>query len=281
MFDPKKQLKKAMELLRVGNPQVTDEQWANTESSLQQKMDEAPLPTIALIGLAGVGKSSTINALFNAGAAVGHYRPCTQFAQPLEGDLFEYTGRRGSMIVYDMPGLGENLAADERHYDTYFDTLPKVDVAIWVVDAPSRTISPIEVALRRLRRMGGASLIDKIVFAANKIDRVHPGETAWLKQANIPSPEQEETIHLYTRFLEEALGAEVPRAQDSVVCYSATRRYNLELLMEKVGAHAPENRAWLLGRVADVADFTDLVDPRLLEWIKSNRRHADDGRRAP
>jgi uncharacterized protein len=199
-------------------------------------------------------------------------------AQPIEGDLFEYTGRRGSIIVYDMPGLGESLVADERHYKTYCQTLPMVDVAIWVIEAPSRTISPIEIALRRLREQGGPALIDKIVFAANKIDRVHPGEQAWIKQANMPSREQEDTIGLYTRFLQDALAHEVSSVQESIVCYSATRRYNLELLMEKVGSHAPDNRAWLLGKVADVADFKELVDPRFLAWIEANRLSRDNGR---
>ncbi|WP_439660585.1 GTPase family protein [Lentzea sp. HUAS TT2] len=274
MNDSRSYLTKAISWLRSNNPHVTEEQWAKTEEMLAKKAEEASPPTIALIGLTGVGKSSTINALFNSGVNVSHHRPCTQTAQAIEGDLYEYTSRRGTIVVYDMPGLGENLAADERHYATYCQTLPNVDVAIWVIEAPSRTISPIEVALRRLRRHCGPEVVDKIVFAANKIDRIHPGESAWIKQANMPSLEQKETTELYSNFLFESLGSEVSRPKDSIVCYSATRRYNLEVLMEQVGAHAPDDRAWLLGKVADVADFKELVDPRLLAWIQQ-KQHGD------
>ncbi|MFL6126488.1 GTPase family protein, partial [Actinophytocola sp.] len=278
MFDSRSQLKKIIGMLRANNPEVTEENWAKTEELLNQKIKDVLPPTIALIGLAGVGKSSTINALFNSGAPVSHYRPCTQFATPLEGDLFEYTGQGGSVVVYDMPGLGESLTADERHYATYCQVLPLVDVAIWVIEAPSRTISPIQVALHRLRKDGGGKLINKIVFAANKIDRVHPGEAAWIKQANIPSKDQDETIQLYSKFLADALRAEVPAAQKNIVCYSATRRYNLERLMEQVGAHAPDDRAWLFGRVAAIADFKELVDPKMLEWISKNAHRNPSGK---
>ncbi|MGV9822963.1 GTPase family protein [Nocardia xishanensis] len=270
MFE-KLQLQKIMSTLKLQNPHISEAQWAETEARLAERIKNVSPPTIALIGLSGVGKSSTINALFNAGAKVSHHEPCTRVAQPIVGDLYEYTGRKGNIIVYDMPGLGENLMADETHYETYSMVLPNVDVAIWVIDAPSRVISPIEVALRRLRAENGNALVDKIVFAANKIDRIDPGEEAWIRQANVPSKQQQRTIELYERFLRDALKNEVSSAEDSIVCYSAKRRYNLELLLEKVGMHAPDDRAWLLGRVADVADFREFVDPRLLGWIEANR----------
>ncbi|MCP2293289.1 GTPase family protein [Nocardia amikacinitolerans] len=270
MFE-KIQLQKIMNTLKLQNPHISEAQWAETEARLAERIKNVSPPTIALIGLSGVGKSSTINALFNAGVEVSHHRPCTRVAQPIEGDLYEYTGRKGSIIVYDMPGLGENLLADETHYETYSKVLPNVDVAIWVIDAPSRVISPIQVALRRLREENGNALVDKIVFAANKIDRIDPGEEAWIRQANVPSKQQQRTIELYEKFLRDALKNEISRAKDSIVCYSAKRRYNLELLLEKVGKHAPDDRAWLLGRVADVADFREFVDPRLLGWIEANR----------
>lgn len=271
------QVKKFLGWLKQDNPQVTDRQWAETEELLVERLNQQPPPTVAIIGLAGVGKSSTINALFNAGVPVSHYEPCTRVAQPIEGDLFEYTGRNGTMIVYDMPGLGENLLADERHYEAYRQVLPTVDVVVWVIEAPSRVISPIEIALRRLRQDCGAGIIEKVVFAANKVDRIYPGEQAWIPQANMPSREQDQTIVLYTNFLRDALRHEVPSVEESVVCYSATRRYNLDILMEKIGAHAPDQRAWMLGRIAEVADFRDLVDPRMLAWIEANKRSRAGG----
>lgn len=259
--------------LQSENPSRSDEELRSVGKSLRAAIraerEESP-PVIALIGLTGVGKSSTINALFNAGVEVSHFEPCTQVAAPIAGDLFQFTGRKGKLIIYDMPGLGEGKRADERHFATYRETLPTVDAAVWVIAAPERAMTPIQTGLERLAAESGSAVTDKIVFAINKIDRVHPGETAWNPTVNLPGPEQAEILLEYTKFVDRAITEVLPERSGQTVPYSATRRYNLESLMEQIVARTADNRAWLVGKSASVADFTELVDPRFLEWYRRN-----------
>ncbi len=66
-----------------------------------------------------MGKSSTINTLFSTNLPVSHVEACTQIESEVsfDGALLKPGAR--SIIVYDMPGLGEDLDADKKHKETY------------------------------------------------------------------------------------------------------------------------------------------------------------------
>src|SRR5437773_2531019 len=58
---------------------------------------------IAVIGKAGVGKTSTINALFGTDWKISHTEGATK-----EEHILHLTGSRGSLDISDLPGLGED-----------------------------------------------------------------------------------------------------------------------------------------------------------------------------
>ena len=220
-------------------------------SALERELSEPP--RIAVIGETGVGKSSTINALFAAGLDISHTSACTQ-----RDTEIEYEVAPGEKLrIVDLPGLGEDLDADKRHLETYARVLPTCDVVLWVLKADNRAIAHVQTSLRSLVRK---KVVDpkKLVVALNQVDLLQPG--SWDLEINQPSPEQEETIVRRRDDVVQKLRAAGRRLPElHVVGYSATRRYHLELLLEALLHATDDSRRWLLHDRAHCADFNELV----------------------
>lgn len=259
--------------LRAANPQLTDAQVGQLSDRLQAEIESQPHPRVAFIGATGVGKSTTLNSLFNAGVEISHSLPCTQSPVERKFSAQEYIGARGSIVVFDMPGLGEDIDADERHYAAYERVLPEVDVAVWIFPGEHREMTPTQHALIRLSKTLGSEIHKKMVFALNKVDLIHPGPEDWNRPANMPSEEQVRYMHERSQDIAQKVKKVAPRWEGEVIPYSAVKRYRLPHLMNSILDSASKNRAWLFGSRAEVADFRELVDPRLLE---AARRVRDD-----
>ena len=61
---------------------ATEDQLRTTEAKLQRRQQEKPDPRIALIGFTGVGKSSTINALFVVRSQRTRKKPVSSWTSP-------------------------------------------------------------------------------------------------------------------------------------------------------------------------------------------------------
>lgn len=248
---------------------LTDAQLQNMEGLLWEKMEEESPPTIALIGFTGVGKSSTLNALFNAGQPTSDVRACTQDAKSFTGSLRAYTGNKGVVNIYDMPGLGESIFADQKHYKTYEEVLPKVDVVVWTFHADDRAMTPMQRAIQTLIERIGDNFTKHLVFAINKVDAIAPGETVWNTKLNTPNQEQLENIRELEKYILERIHEVLPQWKGELVSYSAKRRYHLEQLMTAMVSAMPKERQWVLNNLADIADYTEFIDPEYLEYVKS------------
>ena len=163
---------------------------------LKNEIKNVPLPKIAIIGFTGVGKSSTLNALFNAGQPTSDVRSCTQNEAPIIGDVSKYTGSKGSVIIYDMPGLGEDVYSDQKHFETYKKVLPIVDIAVWTFHTGDRSMTPMQEALQGLIKYLGNDFQSKLMFAINKYDYIAQVESAWNKDLNSPINEQSRNIEV-------------------------------------------------------------------------------------
>jgi len=221
-------------------------------------------PRIAIIGQTGVGKTSTINAMFNAGLEISHVRACTQDSQEFEVPVSELNGSKGIIKIYDMPGLGEDLDADERHKVTYKRVLAICDVAVWVLDGVTRAYTPTQLALRDVV---GAAMgdLDRLVIGINKIDLIQPG--VWNEKYNLPSPEQEPSITEKIDDVLEKIGkvCSIPRSR--IIPYSAMRWYRLADLLGAMLDACPKERAWVLYEIASLADFLAKVDPKVRQTL--------------
>lgn len=248
---------------------ISDGDIAKIKEQVQNEFAHVQPPQIAIIGFAGVGKSSTINALFNAGQAVSDVRACTQKETAIYGDVSEYVGSKGVVRVYDMPGLGEDIDADEKHLQTYAKVIPEVDVVVWTLQAGDRQMSSMQNALLKLKEQYGNELIDRLVFVINKADLTAPGETAWNTDFNMPSSEQKKNMDDAENYIKEKIKRVLPKWDGEIITYSAKKRYHLDQLMTKIIQTVPEKRRWIYGQSADVADFTEFIDPRYADYINS------------
>lgn len=198
-------------------------------------------PTLAVIGLSGVGKSSVINAMFGTRR---HVSPTTRGTSRFSSSVFDIVSRRveGAPVtcalrVVDAPGLGEDADLDGNYLKRYRSHLPECDVALWVVAARNRALALDQQYLARLKDQ-----LPSLVIGVNQVDLVEP--LTWNEGINMPSPEQAEHIEeiLADRRarLARVVGADVP-----AVAFSALRYYNLQALFNACLQSAPKNRRWM------------------------------------
>ncbi|WP_162824295.1 GTPase family protein [Peterkaempfera bronchialis] len=220
--------------------------------------NEGP-PRLVLIGESGVGKSTTVNALFNAGQAVGHSRATTDRAWSIP--VQQVSGSNGTLEVVDMPGLGDDIANYPRYMGLYREVLPTADAIVWIHPAKDRMVQLVQQALADL--FGPSpELVGRLVFGLNKADEIGPHD--WNAPANLPSELQWAALREREEDFTRSISRVLPTWRGRAVSYAALRFYNLTALFKEMMYAVPEQRRWVLEQRMDLADFTALVDRKLL-----------------
>ena len=255
-------LKNFFQNLFANQKQTSKEDFEKILQQIKDKVENEPSPRFAFIGETGVGKSSTLNALFNAGVQVSHTEACTQTPNLIEIPFNEIKGTKGSLFVYDMPGLGESRLKQEEHISLYKKVLKDVDVALWILDGQNRAIASVQQYLETELKFIDSKLLERMVIALNKVDLVHPGN--WHPSANIPSDEQEKNINGRIKDVENKIREVLPNWKGKIVGYSANKRYQLPQLFDAMMDAVPTKRQWVVASRKSLADFLELVDPKFL-----------------
>lgn len=123
----------------ANNQTVEDIKKLIPESEFQLILDkfkqETQLPPkVAVIGKSGVGKTTTINNLFNAKLKTSPTTVGTTQAQIKEFTLA--TG--GTLTVIDLPGYGRSEAEDRDYDKIYQQIIPSCDLVFLVIQADTR-----------------------------------------------------------------------------------------------------------------------------------------------
>ena len=151
---------------------------------------------LLVVGPTGVGKSSTINALFNAeiakvGAGVD---PETISLQKYELD---------NLTIWDTPGLGDNVERDQRIKHDLVAKLNEtgegdkslVDLVLVLIDASTKDLgTSYELINNLLIPTLGADAKSRIIVALNQADMAMKGQH-WNREKNEPD-------EILTKFLE-------------------------------------------------------------------------------
>ena len=224
---------------------------------------KAQPPTLGVVGMSGVGKSSTLNTLFKTDLPVSDTVACTKEFAALDLVINSTTGRtageRVPLRVVDAPGLGEDATRDAGYLEDYHRWLPECDAVLWISAARNRAVSLDQFYLEAL-----APFHEKTVFALNQVDLVEPMD--WDETINLPSVEQEAKIGEIVGDRRARLETVVGR---SIVMepYSAKKRYRLQSVFTALLNAIPEGRAWI---------FDELKNFRYDDFVPASFRGALD-----
>ncbi len=103
-------------------------------------------PVIGIMGKTGAGKSSLCNALFRGEVTpVSDVDACTR-------DILRFRLSRGeqSLLLLDLPGVGESEQRDKEYESLYRRILPRLDLILWVIKADDRAFSVDERFYKRV-----------------------------------------------------------------------------------------------------------------------------------
>lgn len=168
---------------------------------------------ILVTGPTGCGKSSTINALFNAEKAkVG------QGVDPETMDIAKY--ELNNIILFDSPGLGDGKEADIRHakgiidklYELDKDNNPLIDLVLVILDGTSRDLGTSFELINQVIIPNLGNDKNRLLIAINQADMAMKGR-GWNHQSNQPEPELvrflDEKVVSTQRRIKEATGMDV------------------------------------------------------------------------
>jgi len=212
----------------------TVELGAETNQRLSSWLDD--WPNICVLGQTGRGKSTTINRLFGAKMAeINHYRSCTTTVTDYRLVTGQYMGRPTGVVLWDVPGYGDERMPWERYVKLYRRMAKKCDVVLFMLDH-ERTLPADLKMFKKLRKR--VSSARKFVVCINKADLFFPGD--WDAQYHVPSLQMAASIAERIALVAKTLG--LPK-QEQIVPISALHGWNLFALVNALVVAAGDKRA--------------------------------------
>lgn len=207
-------------------------------------LDRAPV--VAIIGKAGVGKTTTINNLFDVDdyvaealsfdekGHIGDVRRGTTTAIRKHFDLKIGIG----LDIIDLPGLGDDIRKDKEFEAIYRQIIPQCDIILYVLKADNRTLGEDERILQNIVLPSCDK--KKIILAVNQVDILGENEGLhWDTRINLPDPRQEELIQLKQKDISSMFHEDLGVDANKIVCYSAIKRYHLLELLHSIVKTTP------------------------------------------
>lgn len=204
---------------------------------------------LMIVGGTGVGKSSTINALFGMEKAkIG------TSSNPETMSITSY--ELGNVILWDSPGLGDGKEADERHAKAIISKLTEkdskgellIDMVLVILDGGSRDLGTSYELINNVIIPNLGKDKGRLLVAINKADNAMSGRY-WDFEKSEPQPKLidflDEKVNSTKERIKEATGVDV-----DVIYYSAgfsdgdtqEQPYNLSKLLAFILRHTKSTK---------------------------------------
>lgn len=183
-------------------------------------------PVIGIMGKTGAGKSSLCNALFQGEVTpVSNVEACTR-------DVLRFRLRSGShsLLLVDLPGVGESKERDGEYTTLYSRILPELDLVLWVIKADDRALSVDEHFYRKVM----LAYQRRVLFVVNQADKTEPFHQ-WNTTSNTPSHSQQSTIEAKRSAVQQIFLPHHP-----VCVVSARTSWGLDVMVETMMRSLPD-----------------------------------------
>ena len=235
------------------NEKLTAEEIEKLRQEILKEVNVKP-PTIGVIGVSGVGKSTTLNSLFKTNLATSDTVACTKEfrSEPLKLEFQQGYAKneKVSLVVIDAPGLGEDIFKDPEYLEMYKENLVECDVILWIMTGRNRAIALDQIYLKQL-----ADFHPKIVFGINQVELIEP--LLWNERINLPMEQQLKNIEIIQADRKEKI-EKIIKTDIKLCSYSAKKKYNLEELFGLIIDNCPLNRKWVFDGLKNF-HYTDFL----------------------
>ncbi|HYF49025.1 MAG TPA: GTPase domain-containing protein [Planctomycetota bacterium] len=201
-------------------------------------------PNVCVLGQTGRGKSSTINRLFGVKIAeVSHHTSCTSTVTDYRLVTGSFLNRPTGVIMWDVPGYGDERLSWEKYVKLYRRLARKCDVVLFMLDNDRQMHLDMKMFKKLLKRV--PELPKKLVVVINKADLFHPCD--WDEKRHAPSEDMRLNIGQRLSHVAALLGLHDTRR---VVPLSALKNWNTFSLLNAMVEAAGESKGANLLRAA-------------------------------